>query len=178
MSDRRRGIEAIAAAFSRLAVELGLDGEPQLAYRPRSRSEDAAGLAIELAERTDSDLERGFTGHGPHRDDLSTLRAGRELRTYGSQGQQRLGLLAMLLAEREALAATRSAAPLMLLDDVMSELDGVRRTALVELLRSGDGQSVITTTDIDHVPGARDGRIARLEVDSGTLLQEQLAVAG
>ena len=69
-----------------------------------------------------------------------------------------LGLLALLLAEREALAATRSAAPLMLLDDVMSELDGVRRTALVDLLRSGGGQSVITTTDVDHVPGARERR--------------------
>ncbi len=175
MSDRRRGVEAIAAVFSRLALELGLDGEPQLAYRPRSRAEDAAGLAVELAQRTDSDLERGFTGHGPHRDDLSTLRAGRELRTYGSQGQQRLGLLAMLLAEREALAATRSAAPLMLLDDVMSELDGVRRLALVDLLRSGEGQSVITTTDVDHVPGARDDGVARLEVASGALLAEQVA---
>ena len=51
------------------------------------------------------------------------LRVGRELRAYGSQGQQRLGLLALLLAEREALARLRSAPPLMLLDDVMSELD-------------------------------------------------------
>lgn len=175
MADRRRGVEAIAVSFARVAGELGLDGDPQVVYRPRSHSQDAAGLAAELAERTDSDLERGFTGHGPHRDDLSTLREGRELRTYSSQGQQRLGLLALLLAERAALAATRSAAPLMLLDDVMSELDGVRRTALVDLLRSGAGQSVITTTDVDHVPGARDAAVARLEVASGTLLREQLA---
>ncbi len=160
-----------------MAAELGLDGDPQVAYRPRSRAQEAAGLAAELAERTDSDLERGFTGHGPHRDDLSTLREGRELRTYGSQGQQRLGLLALLLAEREALAATRAAPPLMLLDDVMSELDGVRRTALVEMLRSGDGQSVITTTDVDHVPGAREPGIVRLEVASGSLFQERLAAA-
>jgi DNA replication and repair protein RecF len=178
MADRRQGVEAIESSFGRLADQLGLDGDPQLAYRPRSRSQDAAGLAAELAERTDSDLERGFTGHGPHRDDLSTLRDGRELRTYGSQGQQRLGLLALLLAEREALAATRAAAPLMLLDDVMSELDGLRRTALVDLLRSGGGQSVITTTDVDHVPGAREPGIARLEVASAILLQEQLAATG
>ena len=52
----------------------------------------------------DSDLERGFTGHGPHRDDLAFRREGRELRAYGSRGQQRLGLLALLLAEREELA--------------------------------------------------------------------------
>jgi DNA replication and repair protein RecF len=178
MDDRRRGVQAIGSAFGRLAAELGLDGDPQVTYRPRSRSQEAAGLAAELAERTDSDLERGFTGHGPHRDDLSTLREGRELRTYGSQGQQRLGLLALLLAEREALAATRAAPPLMLLDDVMSELDGVRRTALVEMLRSCDGQSVITTTDVDHVPGAREPGVVRLEVASGSLFQEQLAAAG
>ncbi len=175
MADRRQGVAAIAASFSRVAADLGLDGDPQVVYRPRSRALDAAGLAGELAARTDSDLERGFTGHGPHRDDLSTLREDRELRAYGSQGQQRLGLLALLLAEREALSATRAAAPLMLLDDVMSELDGARRLALVDLLRSGGGQSVITTTDVDHVPGARDEGVARLEVASGALLTEQLA---
>ncbi len=173
MADRRQGVEAIQSSFGRLAAELGLDGEAQVVYRPRSRAQSAAELAGELGERTESDLERGFTGHGPHRDDLSTLREGRELRTYGSQGQQRLGLLALLLAEREALAATRAAAPLMLLDDVMSELDGVRRSALVDVLRSGGGQSVITTTDVDHVPGAREPGTARLEVACGTLLQEQ-----
>ena len=72
---------------------------------------------------------------GPHRDDLASRLGGRELRAYGSQGQQRLALLALLLAEREAIAEQRGAPPLMLLDDVMSELDGIRRRALVELLR-------------------------------------------
>ena len=119
-------------------------------------------LAAELAEHTASDLERGFTGHGPHRDDLGLLRAGRELRAYGSQGEQRLALLALLLAEREALAATRRAVPLMLLDDVMSELDPDRRALLAGML-GGEGQSVITTTDLAHVPGAdeRRGRAPR-----------------
>ena len=57
-------------------------------------------FVAELRARVDSDLERGFTDHGPHRDDLAITREGRALRTYGSQGQQRLGLLALLLAER------------------------------------------------------------------------------
>ena len=81
---------------------------------------------------SDADLERGFTGHGPHRDDLAFRRDGRELRAYGSRGQQRLGLLALLLAEREELAAERGAAPLLLLDDVMSELDATRRERLAD----------------------------------------------
>src|ERR1700710_3192703 len=89
-------------------------------------------------------LERGSTGHGPHRDDLAFRREGRELRASGSRGQQRLGLLSLLLAEREELASERGAAPLLLLDDVMSELDGTRRERLTGLLRRG-GPARVTT---------------------------------
>ena len=89
--------------------DLGLDGAVRLRYRPRAKATDASGLAAELAERVDADLERGFTGHGPHRDELVLERDGRELRAYGSQGQQRLALLALLLAEREALGEARGA---------------------------------------------------------------------
>ena len=177
MSDRAAAVDAVAGHFRTLGEELGLDGEPTLVYRPRSRAGRPEELVAELAERIDSDLERGFTGHGPHRDDLATLREGRELRAYGSQGQQRLALLALLLAEREALAGARDAAPLMLLDDVMSELDGSRRAALVELLRGG-GQSVITTTDLEHVPGARGVDVLRLAVEAGRVTQEACAPAG
>lgn len=175
MGDRGRAVDAMSESFARLSAALGLEGDPSVAYRPRSQAAEPAELAAELAERTDGDLERGFTGHGPHRDDLVTLREGRDLRTYGSQGQQRLALLAVLLAERETIAATRSAPPLMLLDDVMSELDGTRRHALVELLRGSSGQSVITTTDLDHVPGAREAGVARLGVSAGRVLHDALA---
>jgi DNA replication and repair protein RecF len=174
MCDRAGAVEAVAEPFGRISADLGLDGDPELAYRPRSRASEPAQLAAELAERVDADLDRGFTGHGPHRDDLATLRDGHDLRVYGSQGQQRLALLALLLAEREAIGAVRQTAPLMLLDDVMSELDGDRRRALVSLLRGG-GQSLITTTDVDHVPGAREADVARLAVSAGRILQEAVA---
>jgi DNA replication and repair protein RecF len=172
MADRAAAVAAIGGPFARIAAELGLDGEPLLQYRPRSRAREAAELAAELAERLEGDLERGFTGHGPHRDDLVPLRGGRELRSYGSQGQQRIALLALLLAEREAIAANRSAAPLMLLDDVMSELDRSRRSALVEMLRAEQGQSVITTTDLEHVPGSGDAAVARFAVREGQIASE------
>jgi DNA replication and repair protein RecF len=175
MSDRANAVAAIADSFRRLGAELGLDGDPSVDYRPRSHATEAEQLAAELAQRVDSDLERGFTGHGPHRDELATARAGRELRAYGSQGQQRLALLALLLAEREAIASSRTTPPLMLLDDVMSELDGERREALVELLRAGSGQSVITTTDLEHVPGASDDGVRRLAVSEGRVLEEAVA---
>ena len=170
-ADRAAVAAALAEPFAVHAEALGLEGGAELAYRPRSRAATAQALAAELAERTASDLERGFTGHGPHRDELVLKRAGRELRTYGSRGQQRLGLLALLLAERGVLAAERGAAPLMLLDDVTSELDSVRRDRLMEALRDGGGQSVIATTDLAHVPTSEDPDVVRLAVAEGTVAE-------
>jgi DNA replication and repair protein RecF len=171
MADRGQAVDNLAERFRARAADLGLEDEVGLRYRPRAKATDAESLAAELAERVDSDLERGFTGHGPHRDELVLEREGRELRAYGSQGQQRLALLALLLAEREAVGEARDALPLMLLDDVMSELDADRRGRLVELLRAG-GQSVITTTDLAHVPSAEDADVVRLAIGNGTVLQE------
>ena len=134
------------------------------------RAATADELAAELAERTDSDLERGFTGDGPHRDDLVLLRDDRELRAYGSQGEQRLALLALLLAEREVLAGERDGAPLLLLDDVMSELDAPRRARLVDVLRAS-GQTVVTATELAHVPGADEPDVVRVAIAEGRVLQ-------
>ena len=175
MHDRRQAAERIASPFARLAAELGLGESSEVEYRPRSRASAPGELGAELAERVESDLKRGFTGHGPHRDELALRREGRELRAYGSQGQQRLGLLALLLAEREVLADARGTPPLILLDDVMSELDATRREALVELLRTDEGQSLITTTDLDHVPGARSGEVARIAIAGGQVLTDAVA---
>ena len=152
-----------------------MEGELELSYRPRSQAKASADLAAELASRVDSDIERGFTGHGPHRDELASTLDGRDLRAYGSQGQQRLALLCLLLAEREAIAAHRDAPPVMLLDDVMSELDRSRRQALVDLLRRGAGQAVITTTDPEHVPGSDQEDVTRIVVSAGRALEEALA---
>ena len=170
MADRAEAVERLRPRFERHAQEVGLEGGPGLSYRPRSKAVDAGQLAAELAERVDGDVERGFTGHGPHRDELVFRRDRRELRAYGSRGQQRLGLLALLLSEREELASERGAPPLMLLDDVMSELDAGRRERLVEVLRAG-GQSVISTTDLSHVPGAEDAAVERVAIADGRVLQ-------
>jgi DNA replication and repair protein RecF len=172
MHDRDRAVAAIAEHFRAIGEQLGLEDEPTVAYRPRSAATATAELRNELAERVEQDVDRGFTGHGPHRDELTTRLAGRDLRAFGSQGQQRLGLLSLLLAEREVVAAQRGAPPVMLLDDVMSELDRARRRALIELLRTGGGQSVITTTDLEHVPGAEDEGVARLSVSEGRVREE------
>lgn len=164
MADRRAAVAEISEGFAHAAADLGLDGEPQIEYRARSKAQTAEELAAELNARTDSDLERGFTGHGPHRDELALLRAGRELRVYGSQGQQRMGLLALLLSEREAIARLRGVLPVALLDDVMSELDHERRQALETRLRTDGGQAVITASEPEHVPGAEHEGVTVVDV--------------
>jgi DNA replication and repair protein RecF len=171
---REAALALLAEPFARRAALLGCSGEVTLEYRPRSRAHDVEQFAAELEERLPGDLERGFTGHGPHRDELAILRDSRELRVYGSQGEQRLALLALLLAERAVLAAERGSVPLMLLDDVMSELDAERRELLIQELLAA-GQSVIATTDLAHVPGAVEASVARLRISPGAILGEAMA---
>ena len=171
MADRLAAVRELREPFAELSAKLGLPAESELRYRPRSEAagdEAEATLARELAERRQADLERGFTTHGPHRDDVQLLLDAVSLRSYGSQGQQRVALLALLFAEREVLARLRSRPPLMLLDDVMSELDAERRELLAELLRSS-GQAVVTTADAEHVPGAGAAGTRLLEVAAGRL---------
>jgi DNA replication and repair protein RecF len=161
MEHRGEAVEGLREPFARLAEQLGLPGSAEVRYRPRSAAADAAGLAAELAERRHADLERGFTAHGPHRDELVLQLDGVALRSYGSQGQQRAALLALLFAERELLTERRGRPPLMLLDDVMSELDAERRELLADLLRAG-GQAVVTATESEHVPGVDEDELVRV----------------
>jgi DNA replication and repair protein RecF len=153
ISDRKEGIAAIEERFASIGEELGLAPPPSLRYRTIADvdPEDEPAYLAALGERRDADRQRGFTTFGPHRDELVIKQSGREVRTYGSQGQQRLSLLSLLLAECEAIAEMTSRRPLILLDDVMSELDATRRRLLVERV-AGLGQVLITTTEIEHVP--------------------------
>jgi DNA replication and repair protein RecF len=171
---RELAVGLLADPFNERASNLGCSGDVRLRYRPGASAQDEDEFVSELESRLQSDLDRGYSGYGPHRDELAIVRDERELRSFGSQGEQRLALLALLLAERGVLARERDQIPLMLLDDVMSELDGQRREQLAEELRAG-GQSVIATTDLSHVPGGSDARTARLRVSPGTILQEALA---
>jgi DNA replication and repair protein RecF len=168
MENRAAAVDLVGPDFTSRAEELGLPERASLRYAPRSKAGGADALRAELAERRGADIDRGFTTHGPHRDDVVLEHGGRALRSLGSQGQQRLGLLALLFAERDALAV-RGTPPLMLLDDVMSELDASRRERLSELVRS-EGQALVTTTDADHVPGASETGVTLLQVTAGRVL--------
>jgi DNA replication and repair protein RecF len=135
----------LGPGFSRIAESLGL-AEALLAY-------EGPGLTVEeLEERLARDLERAVTGAGPHLRDASITAGGRELRGFGSQGEQRTAVLALVLAEAELLTERRGEPPLLLLDDVFSELDTERRGALLAQLPPG-GQTIITAT---HRPGVAE----------------------
>ena len=137
---RRETLAALAPAFAERAEELGLPAA-QLGYDADPPTREA------LEGRLARDLERGATGLGPHLDDVLIASGDRELRQYGSQGEQRLAVLSLLLAEAELLPAR----PLLLLDDVLSELDPGRRQVLAERI-AGMGQTMITATHRSALP--------------------------
>ena len=157
---RAEAAAALSAPFAELAAELGLEDDATLAYAPRAAG-DEAELAAGLAERRSADLRLGRSSWGPHLDELRLDLGGRAARRYASQGQQRLVLLALLFAEREVLLGARGRAPLMLLDDVMSELDPAHRRLLGERLRAG-GQAVLTTTDPAALPENARATVIRM----------------
>ena len=153
IASRREAVDLLAPGFAEAADELCLPGAASLRYLPRSAAadpEDAGQRSFASAASTD--LARGYTSHGPHLDELAITLAGRPLRRYGSQGEQRAAVLALLFAERRALLEAGRNPPLMLLDDVMSELDARRRAQLAMRLAEG-GQAVLTATEPDHLPG-------------------------
>ncbi len=156
---RAEACAELAESFAATAAELGLEGAT-IEYAPRATGA-VEQLREGLAERREADVRLGRSSWGPHLDELKVASAGRALRRYGSQGQQRTALLALLFAERDALLEARRVTPLLLLDDVMSELDPQRRERLVERLGRG-GQALITAADEESVPPAARGKVVRM----------------
>lgn len=148
---RAEAVAELADPFAAAAAELGLE-DAAIAYAPRAEG-TAEEIEAGLAERREQDIRLGRSSWGPHLDELKLTAAERSLRRFGSQGQQRAALLALLFAEREALLRARRVTPLLLLDDVMSELDPGRRERLVARLDDG-GQVLITAADEESVPAA------------------------
>jgi DNA replication and repair protein RecF len=160
---RAEAVAELEAPFAAAADDLGLAGGGTIEYAPR-----AAGSAEEirrgLEQRREADLKLGRTSWGPHLDELKVFAADKSLRRYGSQGQQRAALLALLFAQREALLAAHRVAPLLLLDDVMSELDPQRRERLVDRLVDG-GQTLVTAAAEESVPARALERKVRMPFD-------------
>lgn len=140
--------ERLAATFGRLATaSLGVT----LRYVPGG-STDTNAFALKLATLRDADARRGAANFGPHRDELELELDGRPARSHASQGQQRLLTLALKLTELDCIREARGAHPVLLLDDVSSELDPERTNAVHDLLRATDSQVFLTTTRADLFP--------------------------
>jgi DNA replication and repair protein RecF len=145
VADRHETVDALQPHFAERAGELGL-ADARLRYDGEPPTPE------QLESRVDRDLERGTTGLGPHLDDIGVLSGDRDLRAFGSQGEQRLAVLGLLLAEADLLADRRGTRPLLLLDDVLSELDPGRRQILADRLRTG-GQTLVTSASRSALPG-------------------------
>lgn len=129
----------------------------ETALRPAWRE---AGLAVALHQARSDDLRRGYTTVGPHRDDLEVRLDGREARSHASQGEQRSLALALRLAAHEVAAAAAGSAPVLLLDDVFSELDPGRSAALLGALPGGQ---ILLTTASGIPVGAEPAAVLRIE---------------
>jgi DNA replication and repair protein RecF len=160
VSARREALTLLEPGFARRGDQLGL-AAAGLKYAGEAPTPAALG------DRLERDLERGLTGLGPHLDDVLVHAGARDLRLYGSQGEQRLAVLALLLAEADVLVE-RGGPPLLLLDDVLSELDADRRGTLLATLPES-AQTVVTATSdalapvapaqiVEVVPGAARSR--------------------
>jgi DNA replication and repair protein RecF len=139
--------------------ELGERPEPEL----------AAALSEALTQRMERDLDRGFTSVGPHADELAISLAKRPARLYASQGQRRAIVLALKLAEIDNLTATLGRPPVLLLDDVSSELDPGKNALLMKSLRAREGQALLTTTDARLVAAAAGPDAAYFRIRAGII---------
>ena len=161
--ERQRLLRAMAepleAAHAEIAPDEAAEGRLVLAYAtnaPQHPGETVReALARRLAETADKEAWNGTTLVGPHRDDLVFEMGGRPLASFASRGQQRTAILAFKLAEVDLLTALDGRPPLLLLDDVFSELDPERRSHLVRRIAALPQAFVTTTTLEDLDPGMR-----------------------
>jgi DNA replication and repair protein RecF len=142
-------VELLSPPFGACAAEFRLD-EAELRY------EGAPVTVDDLDARLEQDLVRGSTGLGPHLHDVGLVAGGRDLRSFGSQGEQRLAVLSLLLAEADLLVERGPAPPLLLLDDVLSELDPERRAILASRVRRPGAQAFLTATSRAALPNEPD----------------------
>lgn len=127
-----------------------------------------AALAEALAENERRDVAQGHTSVGPHRDDLRILIDNSDADRYASRGQARSAVLSLKLAEAEFLSQRRGETPVILLDDVLSELDPMRRECVLDRV-AGYDQCLITTAELDAITPARRADMRLYEVRGGTV---------
>lgn len=160
---RAQVVAELSRAMERHAANLSSRSRFGVAYEPRVRvdvdlltSEESLQDAVvrateafrqDLERHREEEFRRGMTLTGPHRDDLVFSIGGRSLARFGSRGQQRLGVLALKLAEADVIADQSGDTPVFLLDDVLSELDAAHRRLLLDDLAAKQAQVILTSAE-------------------------------
>ena len=166
--------EHIPGRYSAIAPQ---DGEASFAYRPHCGDEAAAGgeasvrerLSCQLEERRRDEIERGFTLVGPHRDELEARIGGAAVKSFGSQGQHRTFVLSLKIAEIDLIREVTGETPILLLDDVASELDKERNSFFFNYLSEQRGQVFVTATDADAIGLSGTAKTKLFTIESGRL---------
>jgi len=146
---RREFVEDLEAVAGGLHERMGNGESLTLDYVAADPAEDSDSLFEAMAESRTVDVARGGTSVGPHRDDVRIGIDGREARLFGSQGQQRTSVITLKMATLSTTASILGAPPLLLLDDILSDLDARRRALLVELVLDHGGQALLTCTEAE-----------------------------
>lgn len=182
--ERRDWVGRVRDRFAELCAAIGEEGTVAIRYQSSvapaegtSRADTQEALTRAFETQRGADLRFGLTRVGPHRDDLLLTLAGtdavaRDLRVFGSAGQQRSAAIALRLLESETLRERRGAAPLVLLDDPFAELDVRRAARIVELLsRGGMGQTMLAVPRESDIPSGMS-RLERFRITAGVVARE------
>ena len=180
--ERMQWAEQAAVRFVAICAAIGERSTVSLRYATslepvsRNAADVQAALAAGLEQKRTLDVRRGLTHSGPHRDDIALQLGGRELRTFGSAGQQRTGAIALRLLEGETLRDRLGVSPMLLLDDPFAELDVHRSASILELLAEREmGQTVLTVPRESDIPPALTA-LVRWRIEGGLVCEDSGAV--
>jgi DNA replication and repair protein RecF len=177
LAERQHAVEDLQKQATPIHVEISGDPQPlTLSYNStvEGRGHDRAvwlqAFQAQLEGSLRDELDRGQTLIGPHRDDAQFSLGSVDIGIYGSRGQQRSLTLALKLAEAELMRSRTSDAPVLLLDDILSELDAVRRAHLLQFIDRPDQQTLMTAADLADFDPSFLARIGRVRVEHGQVL--------
>ncbi len=155
---RKNFIEKLQEFSKKIHFEIS--GESfEIKYKPAFSTKEE--FKQKLDDSIDKEIEQGFTMYGPHRDDLDIFTENKDIKTYGSQGQHRSAVLALKLAQADIIYEDTGEYPILLLDDIMSELDFSRRAYLINKIKNK--QVIITCTDADEIGVEKGANLIHIE---------------
>ena len=160
---RAKAVRQLEPEAARCHAQIAAGERLEIAYEGPSENLSAA-----VHNSRAEDLRRGSTSVGPHRDDLRIVLDGQDARSYASQGQQRTAVVSLKLAEAALISERTGERPVLLLDDVLSELDGERRAALLQEVAAG-GQVIVTSVEAGPFPPELIARAMVWTVTEGTI---------